>query len=385
MHFPVFKKRLRQYRGLNSSHEYNLDLEDIFYDINNLFNMAEEINGIIDETRTIMYTQNRFYQKKLAELKAEVENLQTPPNDDGTLTLFIPATAVEIEESDSRAAFLDPTGSFLSLKARGDVNSKLYLHNLSTGKVLIPDDVEIDISPQAGYIVDNKPERAIDSNSATCWLRRVILPEADIRQDFTTTFTITIPASITYTSEINGIDIEVFPLNGLDIDNIEYYNGQNWQQVDGFTPIHDASVVRLIFPPVTATAIRLQLRQRYPVIENHSKIFYFGIRNLNIYYTEWENAGNFIVPLNLGNIKEITKIEPILLNATALSDKTTGKKTIFNYSIYRVLPDGNLEYVNDTLPASINAENVIIKAQLQKDMINGVAPVLTGLKITIRQ
>ena len=404
---PSFSKRLVRFRGPTSSHEQNTIMDEIFYDMVNLFNITAEHERQIEDAKEVYRIESYFQSMRNHRLMMELESLKAYYQEriagSSAHRIMIPVhrieknMAVKVEER----AHIDEYHGVITLPIVGNEVSKVYLYDEVYQEVIQSDklDIKIDIDSNATYIYQNEPENMCNGDNAKYWKAKCVYTAAqaeEIPDKVTATITMHLPENIISNRQVNAITIHPFPHNTLTIEKVEYRLEGGWRLLPGWKvnretnkpePLHEAGNIKLVFPSMAVGEVRVTLTQPHPVVENNNTVFYLGMQEIGVVFTDYQSEiGHFEVPLRLrqeGDTrpKIITRVIPHFMNEDILSDKSEEKRELFSYTIYTVEPDETLAYTKETLPILVNRDRIVIKGQIRADKENKCSPTLQWLEV----
>ncbi|MCX7610353.1 MAG: hypothetical protein N2043_02040 [Ignavibacterium sp.] len=404
---PSFRKDLVRFRGQTSSHQYNESMENIFYDIVQIFNILNEQEKMIEDSREIFKIESHFQNIRNLRLLNELEKLkemyEEKINGKKEKKIFIPVSKMEKDmtvETEKRAE-IDVYHGVLTLPIVGKETSKVYLYDEIYNEIVYSDklDIKIDIDSKATYIEQNDPKNMCNGDNTKYWKAKCIYTSAQkehIPNEVDATITIHLPENILTNRQANAIYIHPFPHNSLTIKKVEYRLEGGWRLIPGWKvnketnepePIKECGNIKLVFPPMNIGEIRLTISQPTPIEENSNTVFYLGMQEVGVVLTDYQSdIGYFQVPIRLrkegdNSQKIISKIIPHFKNEDTLSDNSETKSKIFQCSVYTVEPDETLAYTKDSFPILINRDRIVLKCQILMDKENQCSPALEWIKV----
>lgn len=312
---PSIKEREFKYRGRTSSEQLNDMQEEAFNDILDLFNKANQLQKTIYEMNLANNIESVCYSKRLEEAILELNklsemynNLTSTEEEFRTISRF----AFEAQaNSNGFGAVVDQNTNDIVAHIVNST-SKTRLHDETYGEVLVPPSLQAYIGPddfQVGgniySIEDSDINNAFDGADSSVWFRKVIT-SADVEY-IENELVIGLPEDIITTRLMNQIIVKTFPVGFVDILDIKYKSNGAWQTIPGFTEhygceeyqdtdifgnphsyhaINNASNLKFNFQNLQTNQIKIKLRQRnyeYDA-ENNRRIWYFGLRDVDVLY-----------------------------------------------------------------------------------------------------
>jgi hypothetical protein len=398
---PSLRLREARFRSGTSSANQNDMQEEILYDVNHLYNLVNEQAALLQNTRTLVVTENKYQSKRIEDLLAELQKTQDLVRQlqlgDGKYTKRIYVDQMHADETATpqERAERDTYHRVLHLPIAGAMQSKVHLYDDIAKETVIPSTFVVKMEPEADGIsvIDSNPLHAFDGDNANIWYRKCVFDADEYVDKVTVQVTMTLPDNIISSRNINTILVHPFPLSTMDIDKIEYRLEGNWTLIPGWPkdasdnplPIQNAGNMKFCFESLPMAEVRVTLTQRNYILEDNKKVFYLGAQEIGVFYTNYQSSvGRFMVPALLeGNASTmlITRITPHFINEEALSDKTEEKRTVFAYDVYAVDERGVKSYTRDKLPIMVTTPNIVIKANINADPKTGATPVLDYVEV----
>lgn len=397
---PSLQVRPASFRSATNSANQNKMEEELLYDLNNLFNLVNQQEAELNNAKQVLGTENQYQTIRIANLEKELQEIQNLYNQLQAGTgrykkqAYVDSFSEDTYANEQEKAEVDTYHSLLTLPIKGKVQSKIYLYDEIADEIVLPKSLKAVIEPAADgmNIIDNDITNAF-RNSNEIWARRYVYGLEDAVDSVTTEITITLPDNIISNRDINTLTFHPFPLSTVNIDKIEYRMEGGWNLIPGFpqddvgapVPIKDAKNMKFSFEALAMAEVRITLTQENFIVENHKKVFYVGASEIGVSYTDYQSSiGRFICTMTLdgqATSKLIKNVIPHFKNGEALSDKTTEKRSIFNYAIYTLDANGVMQYTRDTLPVMVGDDVIVIKANINADPKTGAAPTLESIEV----
>lgn len=399
--FPTFQPRPARFRGPSSSGDQNAMMNEALFDLVNLFNHLNEQERKLENLQNLLLVENKHRAIRIAELESKLAQayalLKQLEEGEGKYSVRAHVYDMWVDETvaEQERASIDKVHGLVTLPSTGKTQSKLYLEDELTGELVLPPTLSIEADPEAngGSVVDNDLRYAVNGDNDDVWVRKMVFSLDDNVDTVTTTLTLTLPDTIISNRDINLFVLHPFPLFTVDIERVEYRLDGGWTLLPGWPkdaqgnplPIQNAGNLKFYFPSVSMAQVRIVLRQRNALEENHKKVFYLGAQHIGLYHTQFQSSvGRFLIPLKLKGRKEtklVTAIRPILANSEVLSDRSEEKHSVFTYQLYMVDANGNWTYTRDSLPIMVKGEDVMLRVNLFADPQNGITPALQGVEV----
>lgn len=312
---PSIQEREFKYRAKMSSHELNQMQKEAFDDILDLFNKANQLQKTVYEMNLANNIESVCYTKRLEETVQELEkirekynNLVSDEKDFRTITRY--AYDASLADGDFAAVIDKNTNDIIAHIVSS--TSKTRLYDETYDETLVPPSLQTYIGPdsfQVGgniySIEDSDINNAFDGNNGTVWFRKVVTtPDVECIEN---EIVIGLPEDIITSRLMNQIVINTFPVGYVDIVDIQYKSNGSWRTIPGFTThygceeyqqtdifgntstywsINDASNLKFNFQNLQTNQVKIKLRQRHYESDeaNNRRIWYLGLRNVDIIY-----------------------------------------------------------------------------------------------------
>ena len=395
------------FRGGSSSTDFNEFQENIFFDLSNMFNLINDYDALLQQTSELQAVESTYGQIRISKLATQIEllrnELDSYRNPD---TKFLKVFLRNMSNAayDTNGADINKLYDQINVP-KHTVTSKLYLLDVVSNLITIPDTLKVVTTPVADgvTIIDNDFRKAFNGKKNEYFLRKIInndISEAEL------TVELTLPDNIISNRDVNTIELSPFPYSSVDVMALEYQLNGNWITVPGFTShrsyktmiiqdamgldvevgyIEDAENIKLCFKKTPMSKIRIKLKQKTYVNENGTKIFYIGLRSFEVNYEIVNSdSANFSSTVEFrydGIAKILSGIVPHFNNAAILSDKSFDKKSLISYEIYSVTDQGVKEYIKNSFPVSLDQGKYAIVAKLHYDKVADVNPSLYSLDL----
>jgi hypothetical protein len=391
---PYYEKSTVRFRDAAESEKFNDHIEEVFYDLTELFNMANEQERDIQTIRSFHEVGSHFAQEQMDQMKRELAALKEDlsavqrPGQEYTKMLF-PADAAPDETVDEyERALIDTQHDVITLPFSSFSSSKLYLYDELNHEYIVPNTLQYDVTPHVDNLIIKETDfiHAITPDEFAFWHRQYTY-FSGLKDQVEAQITIKLPDNIISNRDVNTIYIHPFPLNTMDIMNVEYQLDGGWRTIPGFKPIEEAGNVRLCFSPLEMSDVRVTLRQRHFITKGNQQIFHMGLRELGVSHNDYQvGVGRFDIPVEFNTAfsnKEIISIKPIYLNEETLSVNQKSTR-LLTFKVYEVDDNGNLIYLNDTFPIQIKKRKILLKGVLSFDQNTRSAPTLSGIELTYK-
>lgn len=365
---PSIRKHAFKYRTKMNSHELNQLQDEAFQDILDLFNKANALQKSIYEMKLSHSLESEFYQmrlqqalNRLEEMNMHYNNVRNGIKDERTLTRY---SYQAYTYDDDYSALIDKNTNSITPGVVSSI-SKIHLYDDTYDETFVPESLQTIIGPDSFRvgedilsIEDTDIRNAFDGQPETTWIRKVVT-ESTYEGPVINEVIIGLPEDIITTRLMNQITISPFPSGYIDILDIQYRSNGSWQTIPGFSDyqgyeveqhydafnnlynvpvIKNACDMKFNFGPVQTNQIKIKLRQSDPIldVENNRKIWYLGLRNVDVTYNVYSSNYTtfdmvFDFPETERNIN-ILDVDIEFNNASVSNDKEFGiTKQYFYY------------------------------------------------------
>jgi hypothetical protein len=391
---PYYQKQTVRFRDAASSGKFNDHIDEVFYDLTELFNAANHQEQDLQTIREFHEVGSHFAQEQMDQMKRELTALMEDlsavqsPGQEYTKKLF-PADARPDETvNEDERALIDTQHDIITLPFSSYSSSKLYLYDELNAEYIVPNTLQYDVTPHADNLIIKETDfmSAITPDEFKFWHRQYTY-FSGLKDFVEAQVTIKLPDEIISNRDVNTIYIHPFPLNTLDIVNVEYQLDGGWRTIPGFQPIEEAGNVRFCFSSLEMSDIRITLRQRHFITKGSQQIFHMGMREIGVSHNDYQvSVGRFEIPVEFNQAfsnKEITNIQPVYMNEETLSVNQKGTKLV-TFKIYEVDDNDNLLYLNDTFPIQVKNNKILLKGVLSFDQNTKSAPTISAVELTYK-
>lgn len=391
---PLSDPSIVRFRDVADSHKQNVHTEDVFYDLLELYNVINAGEKQFNELREFHEVASHFGLEEIDQLKREIDMLKEDisalqkPGIEYTKT--IPVTSINIDENaeEYERCVIDRQHDIVHLPNWGISQSKLFLYDDANDEYIIPNTIKYSVLPEIEdlTIQENDFMNCITPDEFSFWHRKYTYL-AGLKSSAQAIVQVDLPDEIISSRDVNTIYIHPFPLNTMDILNVEYKLDGGWRTVPGFKHTENIGNMKFCFSPLEMKSIRLTLRQRHFVRKGNKDVFHIGLRQIGVEFTDYQNdIGRFEVPVEFSRNfvkKEIIGINPIFKNEEALSIHQEGVR-LASFKIYELDDRGRANYLNDTFPVQVKERRVLLKGLLNIDRNTKATPALTGVEIVYK-
>ena len=391
---PYYQPHIARYRDKATSTKNNLMMEDLMYDITDLFNQTNKHRQEIDTLRERFEIAEHYSQEHIDQLTATIQKLQEDvyalqhPGHTYIKTYYPQDMNVDGILDTSEQALLDTQHDLIMLPYSAFSSSKLFVFDEINNEYIVPYQLKYEVLPAAdGFnIRENSLLDAIIPDEFKLWHRRYEY-FSGFMNDVEAQVIIHLPEDTISNKDVNTIYIHPFPLNSIDIMNVEYRMNGNWTTIPGFQPVMEADNSKFCFPELEARSIRITLRQRHYVEKSGRQIFHMGLREVGVLNNDYQTGiGRFNVPVKFNETftnKEILGVNAIFSNASALSLYQKDSR-LATFKVYEVNSDGSESYLSDTFPIRTTKNEIVLKGTVSFDNYTRITPTIERVEVSYK-
>ena len=384
-------------REISDSHKLNQMQEQVFNDILDLFNKANTLQKEMYEMNVAANIESTCYAKRLEEtltklslIEEQYDNLLLAPEDFRTITRY--AIDATVDELSPFSAVIDSNTNDIIANIISSV-SKTRLYDDTYDETLIPPSLKIYVGPDSFNtdnehiltIEDSDISNALDGNISTVWFRRIVTDTSV--ESIENEVVIGLPEDIITSRMVNQIIISPYPSGYVDIMNVEYKTNGAWQTIPGLEyhtcyseeeyedifgnkytrgVIKNAPNIKLNFKPIQTNQIRIKLRQRnyeYDA-QNNRRIWYLGIRDLDVNYNRYtKDHSEFDMVFDFPETNKNIKIYDTEIFCNNNIDSSVRENIYKEYYYYDA--DGNTHKVSDSLPFILTGHKLMVRFTIE--------------------
>lgn len=384
-------------REISDSHKLNQMQEQVFNDILDLFNKANTLQKEMYEMNVAANIESTCYAKRLEEtltklslIEEQYDNLLLAPEDFRTITRY--AIDATVDELSPFSAVIDSNTNDIIANIISSV-SKTRLYDDTYDETLIPPSLKIYVGPDSFNtdnehiltIEDSDISNALDGNISTVWFRRIVTDTSV--ESIENEVVIGLPEDIITSRMVNQIIISPYPSGYVDIMNVEYKTNGAWQTIPGLEyhtcyseeeyedifgnkytrgVIKNAPNIKLNFKPIQTNQIRIKLRQRnyeYDA-QNNRRIWYLGIRDLDVNYNRYtKDHSEFDMVFDFPETNKNIKIYDTEIFCNNNIDSSVLENIYKEYYYYDA--DGNTHKVSDSLPFILTGHKLMVRFTIE--------------------
>lgn len=391
---PFYLPSISRFRGATESSKQNDHLEQIFYDLTELFNTANLHEDEIEQLRKFFEVSNHYSQEHMDAMRRELDSLKEDlyavqrPGESYIKTLLADDARADRLSEEHEKALVDTQHGIITLPYSSYSSSKLYLYDSLNEEYILPNTIKYDITPVSDgkTIRENDFKDALTPDEYRLWHREYRY-FSGLKEHAEAQIVLTLPDNIISNRDVNTLYVHPFPLNSMDIVNIEYQLDGGWRKLPGFKPVEDASNTKFCFSPIEMSKVRITLRQRHFIEKGGQQVFHMGIRELGIAHNDYQTGiGRFEMPLEFNPAftnKEVVSVTPYYQNEETLSVHQKNSR-LLTFSVYEVDANGKETYISDAFPIQIKETKILLKGILSFDRNTRSTPALSRVEVTYK-
>lgn len=391
---PFYTPHISRYRDRAPSDKSNKMMNELMYDITELFNQANHQNLWIDTLKEQFEVMAHYNQEHVDKLQSTIQKLQEDvtalqsPGKEYVKTYFPQDMNTDGIKDQSEIALIDKQHDIVMLPYSMYSSSKLYIHDEINNEYILPKQLKYEVQPLAdGFnIRENDFSNALIPDEFKLWHRKYEY-FSGLKNEVEAQIIIDVPEDIISNKDVNTIYIHPFPLNSVDIMNVEYRMNGEWKSIPGFQPTIEADNTKFCFSELEMRSVRITLRQRHYVEKSGRQVFHMGLREVSILNNDYQNGiGRFNIPVQFNETfinKEILDVKATFSNAGALSLFQEDSR-LATFKIYEVNSDGSETYLSDTFPIRTTKNAVVLKGTIAFDKYTRITPTISKVEVAYK-
>lgn len=384
-------------RSISDSHQLNETQEQVFNDILDLYNKANTLQKDMYEINMAANIESKCYSKRLEETLlrlAQIEEQFTnslTSNIDFKYNTCYPIDAL-IDSLSNFAAVVDANTNDIVCNVASSV-SKTRMYDETYDESIVPPSLKLYIGPDSFNtenshilsIEDSEIQNALDGNISSVWFRKVI---TDTTIDsIENEVVIGLPEDIITSRLVNQIILYPYPAGYEDILDVQYKTNGAWQTIPGLNyhnsyeeetytdtfgnvltrgVLKNSSNLKFNFKAVQTNQIKIKLRQRnfeYDA-ENNRRVWYLGIRDLDVNYNRYtRDHSEFDMKFDFKETNKNIKIYDTVVFCNNNIDSSVLNNIYKEYFYYD--SDGNTHKVSDSLPFILNGHKMMVRFTIE--------------------
>ncbi len=411
MRMPTSKGGGARFRGPTSSHEYNQNEDDKYLELIELYKQANEIQIYTKEAHQAVMMENivlhdyaKMLEDRVANLELKLDSLKGSSFLNGRFfkTSFVQdmSTRFPRDFQDQQVSIprcqVDLQYRFVTTPQIHQI-PKTHLTD-DHGAHIVPSELKVKVgrTSNKGTVSESNILNAFDGDNLTFWRRSVTYDSpVDVPEHGEDVIVeIELPTNMVNNLNINTIALHPHPERGIQIQNIEAYYNNGWQQIKGFQQNEITSIKssaysprrKWYFPSLPVQKIRITLVQKHPVTIEGKTVFTLGAQEIGVYLSMFEPSGGMVLtPFEMDGIYNIESVEHVFSNRNAFSYPKNMDHmldgNLFEYELYVEEPDQTLRPLSSSNWTSQTEKRIWIKTHLYPDPHNGVNPCLHAIRL----
>lgn len=408
MKMPISRGGNARFRGPTSSQEYNLQEDNVYHDLLELYqqsnqnykSLKEAYNAILAE-HVALQSYSRILEDKINQVEQKLvfmkeDNFEYNGKSFSTgYSKDMRRNYLDKDQDDNtqeRRSSIQKEYRFASLPASNQI-PKTFMYGLD-GEIFLPKELKVEVKrlSTSGEVQENDVMNAFNGDNTSYWRREVIYEEADAPKEEVAVVEVDLPLALSNSLDLNTIVVHPHPERGIEVSNVEIHYNNAWQQIDGFKQKEFSSERKLspkrkwYFEEKPVQRIRVTLVQRNPLSINNKKMFVLGAQKIEAYYTTFEAAESFVltpVDMSYAGVYSIESVEHIFSNSEALTFSSQLESLEGDVYDFELMEEnrGLLTPISESQWSSQILPKIWVKTTLRRDKENGVSPCLHGVRI----
>ena len=411
MRMPTSSSGGAKFRGPTSSHEYNVNEDEKYLELIELYKQTSttltqlnEAHQIVLSEYTALHNYTKILEDRLSSLEQQLESLGDKAFMNGR---FFKSRFVQDMSTSYPLSFQDQQVSIprceIDLQHRYATTPKIHeipkTHIVDDkGNYFVPSELKVKVGRTStkGTVEDNDILNAFNGDNLSFWRRTVTYNSSSEipKQGEDVVLEIELPTHLVNNLNINTIVLHPHPERGVEVQNIEVHYNNGWETIKGFKQNEISSIKnddlsarkKWYFPSVPVQKIRITLVQKNPSTVNGKTVFTLGAQEIGVYLSMFEPSGGMILtPFDMEDIYNIESVEHVFLNRSAFNYPLNMDHmldgNIFDYELYVEESDKTLRPLSNSDWTSQTGRRIWIKTHLYPDPYNGVNPCLHAVRL----
>lgn len=411
MRMPTSKSGGAKFRGPTSSHEYNVNEDQKYLELIELYKQSNTTQMSLKEAHQVILFENaalhdyvKMLEDRMALLEAQLASLGESAFMNGRFfkTSFVQDMSTKYPRDFQDQQVTLPRGQ-VDLQHRFVTTPQIHqipkTHLVDdNANVIVPSELKVQVgrSSTKGTVVENDILNAFNGDNLSFWRRSVTYdsPSDVPANGEDVVLEIELPTHLVNNLNINTIVLHPHPERGVQIKNIEIHYNSGWQTIKGFQQNEITSIRgdehsprrKWFFPNVPVQKVRITLVQKHAMNVGGKTVFTLGAQEIGVYLTMFEPSGGMILtPFDMDGLYNIESVEHVFLNRNAFSYPTNMDHmldgNIFEYELYVEESDQTLRPILSSDWSSQTARRIWVKTHIYPDPNNGVNPCLHGVRL----
>lgn len=412
MKMPSSSTGKAKFRGPTSSKEYNREEFEKYSDLIELYRIAHENNSKLIDKNRVLLESNIALQRSIKTLENRLIALERHMESVSENSTWYTGTYSRMAFiEDMQVTFPSSTDEISNTQPRCELIKEYryatipLVHHLSKthmtaldGSFVLPSDLKVKVSrtSTSGNVTESDVLNAFDGKDESYWVREVSYPLGSSITKEDAIVEIELPLKMVNDLNINTIQVNPYPENGVKVANVEVFYNNGWQQIVGFKQ-KELSVInnedisprrKWCFPNIQIEKVRITLEQSHFNERSGKKVFAIGLQEVGIYLSTFDSKGGIVLmPFDMTGVGtyRIEEVEPIFLNREAFSYSAANEdmllNNIYSYELYEENSDKTLSPIQDSTIQT--AKKIWVKMHLMPDPepISNVNPCLTSIRL----
>ena len=367
---PVSENSDMGFRTNVSSNKYNKNQNEKLNDILNLYNIYNSLENKCDNIIGILSCENLFLRKEIDSLQVKLDNLKNNLSGD-TAIKYINIYGKDTT-AETNPANIDIITSNITMTPNTST-SKLRIETDTKDFVLVPLSFDYKLNEYENKhilkVEDNDFKKCLNDDLGDIFTRKVTTDNTVNSVELE--ITITLPEKSVTTFDINEISLYPFPSNTYSLNNISYRISHGaWNVIPSFEShsryvddkIPNCSPIKFNFKNIEANQIKINITQDNYIEEEEYRIFYIGLKKLDIRSCSYTNTNNnFEFEINIPNNIEkpmLINIEEVYNNYPEIEAKSV------QYEFFYYDDEGLLHSITDSMPFKCPKNKIIAKCKM---------------------
>lgn len=323
---PRSQRSSNIHKGPSTSKEFNDIRENMYYDLLELYSIAEAHDEEIKSNMDTLITENHFMQNKIIDLEKKVRKIESDLmyaeqglNKQSLIKSFYSLEGL-YDGDLKKQSYINTMYGYLSLPP-SDIVSKISYKN-DAGNVMIPDSLEVQIfeshnaqpiDEETGlreyYVVeDENVKLAFDRDRNSVWRRTATFPGDSGVSEVYGILHIKLPLDVINNVYANTLTINPFPEFSMTIRDIQYKGyGKQWYRLENYPtekddenieqPVEIQKSGKMIFsfPKTEVVELQIFFTQPYWCENEVNRDFVYGFQEIELEHRIYNDVTSEIV------------------------------------------------------------------------------------------
>lgn len=373
---PATNRETLGYRDINSSHEHNINQENITSDILDLYNKSNNLEKVMHENE--VYTKLESTQleseriKLLDEYKRLLQSVNELVDEESSRKKIILPSDVVGDYSDMSAQ-INRSTNCITPRSYSKV-SKLTIVDSVTNTTYIPNSLRVTIDADDSDVISETINDLYAPFNATNDLYFIRDVATDIFVDSNSfEYIIDMPEEIMTTPYIDEVIIHPFMSK---VDSVHYRHGDSneWTKIEGIDhnkvimedDFDTHSPIHLSFKPVRANQLKIKLSSSiFSDGETNLRHFAYGLKYVGVFSNEHIEEDLSYMSTSLVFDEENDTIIIDSLSASFNNEEVNSQmQNDINYEFYYKNQLGVYQYISESLPFTAPSKDIMVKMSI---------------------